>query len=103
MLEAVEHTSELTNQLISSILDQMEATLEHGKSKIKWYNKEVNEILFSQPYIRQKLLGEKLQISSRTTLVKYFDELVQHGILFPEKDGREIFYVNRDLMQILEG
>ncbi len=103
MLEAVEQTSDLTNQLISSILDQMEATLEHGKTNIKWYNKEVNEILFSQPYIRQSFLGEKLQVSSRTTLTKYFHELEQHGILFQEKDGREVFYVNRDLMRILEG
>src|SRR5690606_7607176 len=66
MLDAVEKTSLLTNQLINNILAQMESTLEYGKSIIKWYNKEVNELLFSQPYIKPKLVGDILQISSRT-------------------------------------
>lgn len=102
MLDAVEKTSLLTNQLINSILEQMESTLEYGKSTIKWYNKEVNELLFSQPYIKPKLIGDALQISSRTTLIKYFNELAQAGILTPEKDGREVFYINEDLIRILE-
>ncbi len=103
MLDAVEKTAALTNQLISNILSQMESTLEHARSTIKWYNKEVNELLFSQPYIKPKLIGDTLQISSRTTLTKYFGELVNAGILTPIKDGREVFYVNEDLIRILEG
>lgn len=99
----MEKTSLLTNQLISSILSQMDSTLEHGKSKIKWYNKDVNELLFSQPYIKPKLIGDALQISSRTTLTKYFSELVNARILSPIKDGREVFYINEDLIRILEG
>ena len=55
-------------QIRLSILNQMETTLEHGKGTIKWYNKEVNELLFSQPYTKPKLVGVLLQISSRTTL-----------------------------------
>lgn len=103
MLDAVEKTALLTNQLINSILDQMETTLEHGKSNIKWYNKEVNELLFSQPYIKPKLIGDILQISSRTTLTKYANELVAAQILTPSKEGREVFYINDDLIRILEG
>lgn len=99
----MEKTSLLTNQLISSILSQMDSTLGHGKSKIKWYNKDVNELLFSQPYIKPKLIGDALQISSRTTLTKYFSELVNARILSPIKDGREVFYINEDLIRILEG
>jgi Fic family protein len=103
MLDAVEQTAQLTNQLIISILNQMESTLEHGKGTIKWYNKEVNELLFSQPYLKPKLVGDRLKISSRTTLNKYFSELVGAGILVQFKDGREVFYINRDLVKILEG
>ncbi|MGK6349896.1 Fic family protein [Parapedobacter sp. DT-150] len=102
MLDAVEKTSMLTNQLISSILSQMESTLEHAKPRIKWYSKEVNELLFSQPYIKPRLIGDALHISSRTTLTKYFGELVEVGILTPMKDGREVFYINDDLIRILE-
>lgn len=103
MLDAVEQTAQLTNQLIISILNQMESTLEHGKGTIKWYIKEVNELLFSQPYIKPRLVGELLQITSRTTLNKYFTELVEAGILVQIKDGREVYYINRDLVKILEG
>jgi Fic family protein len=103
MLEAVEKTAELTNQLIISIINQMEATLAHGKSAIKWYSKEINELVFSQPYIKPKLIGELLGVTSRTTLTKYFGELVDAKILTANKDGRDVYYVNDDLIQILKG
>lgn len=103
MLEATEKTSLLTNTRINEILAQMEATLEYAKGKIKWYNKEVNEVIFSQPYIKPKLIGEIVGMTSRTTLTKYMNELVNYKILRPKKDGVEVFYVNDDLIRILEG
>ena len=51
MLDAVDKTSQITNSLINDIVEQMESTFEFGKSKFKWYTKELNEVLFSQPYI----------------------------------------------------
>lgn len=103
MLDAVEKTAELTNQLITSIIRQMEATLTHGKSNIRWYSKEVNEVIFSQPYIKPKLIGEVLGVTSRTTLTKYFGELVDARILSLGKNGRDVYYINDDLIQILKG
>jgi Fic family protein len=102
MLDAVENTSLLTNDLINQIVKQMEITLEHGKKYIKWYNKEVNEALFSQPYSRAKIIGDALKKSSRTTLTKYMDELVDAKILTPKREGKEIYYLNDDLIRILE-
>jgi len=101
MLEAVEKTAILTENLILEIIVQMEATFEHGKSKIKWYSKEVNELVFSQPYLKSKTLGERMGVSSRTTLTKYFSELADAKILIPKKDGKEIYYVNEELVRIL--
>jgi Fic family protein len=103
MLDAVEQTAELTIQLITNILEQMESTHEHGRETIKWYTKEINELLFSQPYLKPKLVGDRLKIASRTTLNKYFSELQAAGMLAQIKDGREVYYVNRDLVKILEG
>lgn len=103
LLDGVEKTSMLTNGLINDIVKQMEATLEHGKARIKWYNKEVNEAIFSQPYCRPKTIGEALEKSSRTTLTKYMDELVGAKILTPKKEGKEVYYLNDDLIRILEG
>ncbi len=103
MLEAVEKTSLLTNGLINDILEQMDSTLEYAKDRIKWYTKEVNEIIFSQPYIKPNVIGKIIGKSSRTTLTKYINELVFHRILRPQKDGVEVFYINDDLLRILEG
>jgi Fic family protein len=101
MLDAVEKTSLLTNELIDQIVTQMDSTYEHAKKKIKWYNKDVNEALFSQPYSRPGLIGNALNKSSRTTLTKYMDELVQAKVLSPKKEGKEVYYLNDDLIRIL--
>jgi Fic family protein len=103
MLEATEKTSILTNNRINEILSQMEASLEYAKGKIKWYNKELNEAIFSQPYIKPSLIGAILGKTSRTTLTKYMNELVDHKILTHRKDGVEVFYINENLIRILEG
>ena len=103
MLNAVEKTALLTNQLILSIISQMEATLLHAKTRIKWYTQEANEAIFSQPYIKPKILGDILGITSRTTLTKYFNELVDAKILSVSKEGKYVFYINNDLLQILKG
>jgi len=103
MLDAIEQTSHLSNNIINEILEQMDSTLSYAKSKIKWYNKEVNELLFSQPYIKPSSIGHVVDKSSRTTLTKYMNELTQYKVLTPKKDGLEVYYLNNDLIRILEG
>jgi Fic family protein len=103
MLEAIEKTSELTNNLINEILHQMAATLAHGKTAIKWYNSEVNEAVLTQPYIKPIAIGKVLKKTSRTTLTKYMTELVNARILTAKKEGNEVYYINDDLIRILQG
>jgi Fic family protein len=103
MLDAVESTSALTNNLINDILAQMDLTLQYARSKIKWYTKEVNEAIFSQPYIKSKIIGKVLRRSSRTTVSKRMEELVKARVLTPKRDGIEVYYLNDDLIRILAG
>lgn len=103
LLTAVESTALRTNQTIDEILTQMDATYDFIKQKLKWYSFELNQALFSQPYIKQKLVGEITGAKSRTTLTKYMKALVDLGVLSVNTDGREVFYVNNDLVRILEG
>jgi len=102
MLEAVQHTSAISNRLIDEIISQMASTLKYGKENLKWYTKEVNETIFNQPYIKPAILGKALKRTSRTTLTGYMHELSKLGILSPIKDGKEIYYINNDLIRILE-
>jgi len=92
----------MTNNLIDEILQQMDASLKYGKKHLKWYGKEVNEAIFSQPYIKPKVIKQVIGKSSRTTITKYMGELVKSGILTPTKDGSEVYYVNNELIRILE-
>jgi len=82
---------------------QMDATYDFIKQKLKWYSFKLNQALFSQPYIKQKLVCEITRAKSRTTLTKYMKALVDLEVLSVNADGREVFYVNNDLVRILEG
>jgi Fic family protein len=102
MIGCLQGTSQLSNQKIDEILAQMDSTYKYANSKFKWYSIELNQVLFSQPYIKQKLVGEITRIRSRTTITKYMLQLTELGILSAKEDGREVFYVNNDLIRILE-
>lgn len=103
MLDAVEETAIQTRNLITDIIDQMNETYVYAKSKFKWYSKELNESIYSQPYIKAKTVGETLNKTSRTTITKYMAELTKIGILTPKKEGLEVYYLNNDLLRILSG
>ncbi len=103
MMQAVEQTSKHSNHLIDAIISQMQATLEYGKKELKWYNRELNEALFAQPYLKAKVIENVLQKTSRTTITKYLSELTSLGILTPKEVGNQVFYINVDLIRILEG
>jgi Fic family protein len=81
----------------------MDATLKYARPELKWYNKEINETLFTQPYIKPKLIGVILGKTSRTTLTKYMSELIRLRILTQKQEGKEVYYINDDLVRILEG
>ena len=102
MLDAIEKTSLITNERINEIIEQMDMTYDYAKERIKWYSKEINEIIYSQPYIKPKVIGKVLNKSSRTTITKYMNELVENNILRPKKIGSEVYYLNDDLLRILE-
>jgi hypothetical protein len=63
----------------------------------------VNEAIFSQPYIKPKVIGHVLGRTSRTTLSKRMEELATAKVLTPKRDGSEVYYLNDDLIRILAG
>jgi len=81
----------------------MEETLKYGKEELKWYTQEINEAIFTQPYIRPKTIEKMVQKTSRTTITKYISQLTKLGILTSKEVGGQVFYINSDLFRILEG
>ncbi len=101
MLNAIEETSEETLQVIKNIIQLKEETLVKIKAlsqKLPAY--ELNELLFSYPYIKIKTLIEK-NIAKRQAASSYLQELVKKNVLKQMKIGREIYFVNHHLMNIL--
>lgn len=103
MMRAVEQTSKHTNQLIDSMLSQMESTLEYGLQNIKWYNRDVNDVLFEQPYHNSKSIEKATKKTSRNTISLYISQLTALGILTPQVISGKTFYINSDMVRILEG
>ncbi len=64
------------------------------------YSKDLIEVLFQSPYCKIKFL-EDSGIAKRQTASAYLKELEQIGVLRGLKIGRDMYYVNDQLLKIL--
>jgi Fic family protein len=71
------------------------------KSKLpKLYSQDLLNNLFKYPYTKIEFLERDLGIS-RSTAIRYLEELVKNEFLEKQKMGRESYYVNKPLYQLL--
>lgn len=101
MLDGIEQTSRQTIRLIQGMRDLMQ----HYKHKMreelpKIYSQDLLNNLFRHPYTKIDFVVEELQIH-RNTALKYLEELVKIGLLTKHKLGKENFYLNSDLFNLL--
>jgi Fic family protein len=68
--------------------------------KPKIYSQDLLNNLFRHPYTKIEFVMEELNIKRRTA-AKYLDELVSIGLLEKHKIGRENYYINTALYQLL--
>lgn len=101
ILRGVAETAALALQRIDAIL-QLKQQSEAGIKAVlnASYTRELSDLLFSYPYIKIKVL-EQHQIARRQTASAYLQKLAQAGILTPVKIGKETYYINHKLMNIL--
>ena len=102
MLDAVEQTAIYTDGKIEEILKVMDDTCETMKEKVKFYTKELLEVLFQQPYCKAKFLVDA-GIAKEQTARKYLEDLVEIGVLDSIKIGRENLYINKEFLRVLKG
>ena len=101
ILGGIEETSKMALEKIKSIKTLLEATLEKVKEQHpKMYSKELVELIFENPYSKIDFLVKKLGIN-RKTASKYLKEMEEAGILSHTQIGKELIYINSELMKVL--
>jgi Fic family protein len=101
MLDCVENTANEGISLVNNIYKMMQQYNQEIKEKIpKLYSQELLNNLFKYPYTKIEFIERDLDVS-RSTAIRYLVELVKFGFLEKQKWGRESFYVNKALFEIL--
>lgn len=101
MLEGIKVTSRQTVSLILGMRDLMLHQKHKLRSELpKIYSQDLLNNLFRHPYTKIDFVMQELQIH-RNTAVKYLEELVRIGLLTKHKLGKENFYLNTALFDLL--
>jgi len=102
ILEGVEQTSKHTLHIIKSIknlmLKQKHKIREETSKNI--YSQDLLNNIFKHPYTKIDFMMNDLNIS-RSTTARYLNELVRINVLFIKKIGKENYYINRELYNLL--
>lgn len=101
MLNAVAETSEQGIKTIKGIRAQMQE-VKHilRKEQPKIYSQDMLNNMFRHPYTKIEIVMADLQVS-RVTATKYLEEIVSLGLLHKNKVGRDNYYINQPLVDLL--
>ncbi len=101
MLEGIEQTSLQTIVLIQGIRDLMQQHKIKLRGELpKIYSQDLLNIIFSHPYTKIDFVIRELQVS-RLTATRYLDEMVRIGLMNKQKLGRDNYYINVALFDLL--
>lgn len=101
MLAAVEQTSQETAHTIEAINTLIDNVITHAQNKAKTIEREgFVDLLFKWPYCKINIVERELGCS-RITATKYLNEITELGLLERQKVGREYYYINTNLIELL--
>jgi Fic family protein len=101
MLEAIYQTSMQTSSMIRHIKSLMLHHKQEVRNKLpKIYSQDLINNLFKHPYTKIDFVVNDLHIT-RQTASKHLSKLVDLGILYLHKIGKENYYVNNALYEFL--
>lgn len=100
ILEGVEQTSIQTIKIIEGIKNLMLKSKKKIRDNTKFYSQDLINNLFKHPYTKIDFVMSDLEVG-RITATKYLDELNQIGIVHKVKLGRDNYYINKDLFEML--
>ena len=101
ILAAVEETSRDTADKIEAINRLINNVMIKARGRAKAVEREgFVDLLFKWPYCKISIVERELACS-RITAARYLNEIAALGLLKRVKMGREYYYINRDLMELL--
>lgn len=102
MLNGITDTAKQTQILIQEIkilMDNFKKTIKEHNEKI--YSHELINNLFKYPYTKTEFLVQDLAVH-RNTANKYLNELCEMNLLHKQRIGKEHFYINHQLFELLQ-
>lgn len=101
ILEGVRQTSEQTTRLVRAIRVLMQDHKVRMRAELpKIYSQDLLNNIFSHPYSKIAFVERDLRVS-RITATRYLDELARIGMMQKVRQGRDNYYINRALMDLL--
>jgi Fic family protein len=101
ILDGVEETARQTIILVEEIKRLMQATKLKIRSELpKIYSQDLLNNLFRHPYTKIEFVVGELGVT-RKTAAKYLDELVDSQLMSKYKLGKENYYINNALFELL--
>lgn len=96
-----ERTAKLTSNIVLGLKEMMNEYKHEIRSKHpSFYSQDLINSLFFFPYTKINILKERLDVSYLTAR-KYLDSLVDDGLLEKIRLGRDNYYVNIGIMNLL--
>lgn len=101
MLDAVEETAMQTSFIIREIKKLMALYKQKIRSELpKIYSQDLINSLFKHPYTKIEFIKNDLRIA-RKTAGRHLDQLCGTGLLTKNKIGKENYYFNNELIELL--
>ena len=100
VLTSVAKTAAHTTALVQRIGELLQKTKKQIRHNYKFYSQDPINNIFRHPYTKVAFLEQDLDVS-RPTATRYLEALSQGGVLTKHRLGRENFYVNAPLVELL--
>lgn len=100
MLHGVAVTARHTTALVEQIARLLQKQKHDIRAHYRFYSQDLINNIFYHPYTKVAFVEYDLGVS-RATANRYLDELAKGGILDKHRLGRENYYINRELVQLL--
>lgn len=101
MLDVVRESAESTTRKIAAIRNCHQEIAERARDATPGgRDSRFLDVLFEQPYCRISTVVERCAVS-RQTASTWLHDLVRAGLLTEHKIGRDVVFLNRDLLEVL--